>query len=356
MTGPSASGDFGSHEPRSRSRRRAVIALSACLSILLTGSGAAWGYDRAQVDVLPRGTRVAGVDVGGLSADRAVVRLSAQVTSPLRLPVSLKVGSVERTATPWELGLRFDDEGAVSQALNGHRSASLPGRVWTLLTGSGGAVETEPAVDEEVLGQVVRDLTTELDSEPTDARLDIEDGWVKVVPAVRGQRIDPDTAAASIRDGLVARSSSIDIPIETIEPAVGDDAFSSVILIRRGERRLHHYVGGEIARTYPIAVGKAGYATPAGVFSVTAKRRNPSWGNPGSAWARGMPKVIPPGPRNPLGTRAINISARGIRIHGTPDAGSIGRAASHGCIRMLRHDVEELFEKVEVGIPVVITA
>ena len=69
-----------------------------------------------------------------------------------------------------------------------------------------------------------------------------------------------------------------------------------------------------------------------------------------------MPEFIPPGPSNPLGTRAMNLSASGIRIHGTPDDGSIGSNASHGCIRMHIHDAEELFEKVDVGMPVVIVS
>lgn len=354
MLGPSGSGDFGSHEPRSTCHRRPIVAVSVCLLLALTGSGAAWGYDRTQEDVLPGGTRIAGVPVGGLPADRVVARLSRHIISPLHVPAALKIGSAERSTTPWDLGLRFDAEEAVSRALDGHRSESLLGRVWSSLARSGGSVEAKPSLDEDVLAHEVRELTADLDRDPVNARMDTRDGWVKLIPAVLGQRINHDAALASITDGLLAGDSHIEVPVETVEPAVGDDAFSSVILIRRGDRRLHHYVDGKIARTYPIAVGKAGHATPAGTFTVTAKRSHPTWYNPGSAWAKGMPRVIPSGPNNPLGTRAINISASGIRIHGTSDTGSIGRAASHGCIRMLREDVEELFELVEVGIPVVI--
>jgi lipoprotein-anchoring transpeptidase ErfK/SrfK len=87
---------------------------------------------------------------------------------------------------------------------------------------------------------------------------------------------------------------------------------------------------------------------------ITAKRRNPTWVNPWADWSQTMPASIGPGPNNPLGTRALNISASGIRIHGTPDAASIGGPASHGCIRMHMHDAEALFELVDVGTPVVI--
>jgi lipoprotein-anchoring transpeptidase ErfK/SrfK len=67
-----------------------------------------------------------------------------------------------------------------------------------------------------------------------------------------------------------------------------------------------------------------------------------------------MPAYIGPGPNNPLGTRAMNLSIGGIRIHGTPDSGSIGGPASHGCIRMYMHDAEELFDIIDVGTPVLI--
>jgi lipoprotein-anchoring transpeptidase ErfK/SrfK len=69
-----------------------------------------------------------------------------------------------------------------------------------------------------------------------------------------------------------------------------------------------------------------------------------------------MPPYIPPGPGNPLGTRALNLSAPGIRIHGTIKNYSIGTAASHGCMRMHMWDVEDLYPRVKVGTRVIIVA
>jgi lipoprotein-anchoring transpeptidase ErfK/SrfK len=68
-----------------------------------------------------------------------------------------------------------------------------------------------------------------------------------------------------------------------------------------------------------------------------------------------MPSVIGPGPNNPLGTRALYLNASGIRIHGTPNWRSIGHRASHGCLRMRRRDVENLYPRVPVGTAVWIT-
>jgi lipoprotein-anchoring transpeptidase ErfK/SrfK len=82
---------------------------------------------------------------------------------------------------------------------------------------------------------------------------------------------------------------------------------------------------------------------------------NPSWHVPNSPWAGALAgKVIPPGPQDPIKARWMGI-AGGAGIHGTSDIGSLGTAASHGCIRMAIPDVVELFDKVQVGTPVFIS-
>ena len=86
---------------------------------------------------------------------------------------------------------------------------------------------------------------------------------------------------------------------------------------------------------------------------VTSKHMNPTWYPPNSDWAKDA-EPIPPGTANPLGTRWIGTSAPGVGIHGTPDDSSIGSYASHGCIRMHIWDVEQLYEYVVIGMPVII--
>ncbi len=127
---------------------------------------------------------------------------------------------------------------------------------------------------------------------------------------------------------------------------------STKILVRLSERRLYLYKHGKLFRTYPIAVGQPSFPTPQGHWKVVNKRYLPTWTNPHVPWSAGMPEFIGPGPGNPLGTRAIDLSAPGIRFHGTSNTGSVGTAASHGCMRMYMSDVEALFELVAVGTPV----
>jgi L,D-transpeptidase ErfK/SrfK len=101
----------------------------------------------------------------------------------------------------------------------------------------------------------------------------------------------------------------------------------------------------------PIAIGMAAHPTPTGTYEVIAKIKNPTWVPPNSPWAAGL-EPIPPGVSNPLGSRWIGTSAPNIGFHATPADYSVGHAASHGCMRMHRADVERLYDLVRVGTPV----
>jgi lipoprotein-anchoring transpeptidase ErfK/SrfK len=98
----------------------------------------------------------------------------------------------------------------------------------------------------------------------------------------------------------------------------------------------------------PIAIGAPGHPTPMGSFNVISKIENPTWVPPNSPWAAGL-EPVPPGLSNPLGTRWIGTSAPAIGFHMTPMDWSVGHAASHGCMRMHRADVEKMYELVDVG-------
>ena len=114
-----------------------------------------------------------------------------------------------------------------------------------------------------------------------------------------------------------------------------------VFLIRDGKRVF----------SAPIAIGQAAYPTPTGHYEIIAKIKNPTWVPPNSPWAAGL-EPIPPGASNPLGSRWIGTSAPNIGFHATPQDSSVGHAASHGCMRMHRADVERLYDLIRVGTPV----
>ena len=113
------------------------------------------------------------------------------------------------------------------------------------------------------------------------------------------------------------------------------------IVISIPTRTLTVVEGERVVKTFDIAVGKPSTPTPIGRFQVVNRIPHPIW------CAHG--KAVPPGKCNPLGTRWIGLSAKGYGIHGTNEPESIGKAVSHGCIRLRNSDVEELFGLVDTG-------
>ncbi len=114
-----------------------------------------------------------------------------------------------------------------------------------------------------------------------------------------------------------------------------------VVVVNIPALKLELIEAGKTLRTYPIAVGKRTTPTPTGVFHVATRVKNPAW--------YGKRQVVEPGAANPVGSRWIGLDAKGYGIHGTNAPKSVGKPASHGCIRMRKADVEELFELVRVG-------
>ena len=113
------------------------------------------------------------------------------------------------------------------------------------------------------------------------------------------------------------------------------------VVVSIPDRKLAVMEEGRLLRTFDIAVGAPQSPSPTGSFTVINHIANPTWYYKG--------KVVGPGPGNPVGTRWMGLSAAGYGIHGTNAPGSIGKNASHGCIRLRNADVEELFKLVAVG-------
>lgn len=126
------------------------------------------------------------------------------------------------------------------------------------------------------------------------------------------------------------------------------------IVVNIPQRRLFLFRGGALVDSYPVAVGRSGWKTPTGEYSVIVKEVDPSWEVPKSIqaeMAREGKRVITrmaPGPDNPLGTRWIGVTSS-IGIHGTNAPSSVFRYATHGCIRMSIENVEHLFEQIHEG-------
>lgn len=113
------------------------------------------------------------------------------------------------------------------------------------------------------------------------------------------------------------------------------------IVVSIPDRKLALVESGKVIKIYPTAVGAPDSPSPAGTFTIVRRVVDPTWYHAG--------KVVGPGRANPVGTRWIGLSVKGYGIHGTNAPSSIGRNASHGCIRMRNRDVEELYTMVAIG-------
>jgi lipoprotein-anchoring transpeptidase ErfK/SrfK len=176
----------------------------------------------------------------------------------------------------------------------------------------------------------------------------------------------PKTLAQGRRPLLVAVAAVLTIscggararPAETAPPreALAEAATPGTIVISQSQRRLFLIERGGRAISYPIAIGMPGRAW-LGWARVSGKYVEPAWSPPADVKRDHprMPDLIPGGaPNNPMGARALTLDRTEIAIHGTTASmrRSIGGAASYGCIRMYNEDVIDLFDRVDVGAPV----
>ena len=124
-------------------------------------------------------------------------------------------------------------------------------------------------------------------------------------------------------------------------PAPAPAVAKRVIIVSLEDRKLALLEDGQVKRVYSVAVGKPSTPSPVGAFTIERRVANPIYRHNG--------KTIQPGPGNPVGTRWMGLSIHGYGIHGTNEPRSIGKAVSHGCVRMARADLEELYGMVAEG-------
>jgi L,D-transpeptidase ErfK/SrfK len=132
------------------------------------------------------------------------------------------------------------------------------------------------------------------------------------------------------------------------------------LVLNIAARRLFYYpeaAAGEqaVVETYPIGIGRTGWATPTGETVVTSKARDPVWYVPAAVRQEHLlqgdplPKQVPPGPDNPLGRHVLALDLPGYLIHGTNKPAGVGMRVSHGCVRLFPEDIASLYPRIAVG-------
>jgi L,D-transpeptidase ErfK/SrfK len=135
-------------------------------------------------------------------------------------------------------------------------------------------------------------------------------------------------------------------PVSTTAPASG-----TRLVVKLSDRHVYLYKDNKVVNQYPLAVGQEGWPTPTGTYAILDKEQNPTFIHP----ITGVED--PPGPNNPLGKAWIGFWSDGsteIGFHGTNQEELIGQAVSHGCLRMRNEDIQDLYDQVDVGTPVLV--
>jgi hypothetical protein len=324
--------------------------------------GALYAYDRSRENVIAEGVHAAGVDLSGMTVEEARATLDRRIGEPLARPLTVKYRKHGVLLSARAAGVRFDIDEMVSVALAKSRAGNFLTRSWRDVNGDevDARIPLEVTYSARVVDRVVSNLKKTLYVKPQEAKATPSAMSINVSDSRNGREVRGKELERRIAAHLVSPEADrvVRIPIRVLKPKVTTDQlrakYSHFIGISRGRFELRLFVDLKLAKVYRISVGQIGYDTPGGLYQVRNKAVNPSWFVPNKPWAGKLAgKVIPPGPDNPIKARWMGIYD-GAGIHGTDAVDSIGRRASHGCIRMLIPDVVELYDRVPVGAPVYI--
>jgi lipoprotein-anchoring transpeptidase ErfK/SrfK len=320
---------------------------------------AAYRYERAHDSRILPGIKVAGVDVGGLTRPQALRAVQPRVDRILSRSITIKAGHHTRGMRLSALGLTASPAAAVDRALGVADTYSWAARVYHRLTDK--PVDQSFAVgfhfDGRHVHQLVNKLAAKVAKPASNAAINyVSEQKVAFVHAHTGVAVKKWVAWKRLEAAVERhRAATVRFPMKVVRPKVSNQSLGETIIVNRTTNMLTLYKGFRVLRRYPVATARPGFLTPPGTWHVINKQENPTWINPApNGWGAGEPLTIPPGPGNPIGTRALYLSAPGILIHGTPEDSSVGTYASHGCIRMHIPDSEAMYPLVPIGTKVII--
>jgi lipoprotein-anchoring transpeptidase ErfK/SrfK len=337
------------------------IALASAVGLLCVLAVAAYAIDRVHDGKISEGIRVGGVDVGGMTEKQAERRLHAKLVAPLDKPVTVTYEDTKYVLSAEKLQVRADIEGMVDAALRASRSGDFPSRVWRYATGGTVDREIAPhiAYSAKALDEFLAKVEGEVNRPAQDATISPTPTSLNTVPGRDGVTLDTGQLRSELRAAIESRGHRVvKAPASRVKPKVTTDELAGeypvYITVDRSGFQLRLWKNLKLAKTYTIAVGAVGFDTAAGIYNIESKQVNPTWYVPDKPWAGELAgTTVPPGPDNPLQARWMGFFD-GAGIHGTNDVGSLGSAASHGCLRMAVPDVIELYDQVPLGTPIYI--
>jgi len=341
--------------------RASFITLATIVVLLVAGAVGVYAYDSARSDVVVEGVTVGGVDIGGMTAGEARAALKEELGSPLEKPVEVSAGGRTWKLSAKRAKVRTDIDAMVEEAVAISREGNVVSRAFRDLRGGSepAALESHVSYSDRAVEGLVRDVKRAVDRPAQDATVEPSGSGLEPVRSQKGVELQAAELKRAVGSELrLPGERRVKARTESVKPSVTTDEvaeeYPTYITVDREAKQLRFYRNLKLDETYDIAVGRAGYETPAGLYDIESKAVDPAWSVP--EWGGSLAgKTIPGGAaNNPLKSRWLGIYD-GAGIHGTSDTGSLGSAASHGCIRMAIPEVEELYDKVPVDTPIYIS-
>ena len=325
--------------------------------------GGIYAYDASRADRIADGVSVGGVDVGGMPVASARSALKQQVADPLARPIRVKAAGQTYKLSARRARVRADVEGMTAEALAASRAGNFASRAWRDATGGreDARLPVQVSYSKRAVAGLVNRVEGGANRPAQDAEVDFTGGTVSKVASHNGRAVRSTALARQLRRQVArpAARRTVQASFTVTKPKVTKGELAAkypvVVMVNRGGFKLTYYRRLKQVKSYPIAVGKVGLETPAGLYHVQNKAVNPDWNVPNSDWAGDKAGTVVPGgtSENPLKARWLGIF-NGAGIHGTSEVGSLGTNASHGCIRMSVPEVIELYKRVPVNAPVYI--
>jgi L,D-transpeptidase catalytic domain/Putative peptidoglycan binding domain len=347
-------------------RSKGFIGVAAALAIMCVLAGAVYAYDHGRRDRIAKGISVGGIDIGGMSRASAERKLEARLLGALHEPIVVHHGTKTWKLGPREARVSADLGAMIDDAVARSRQGNVVSRTMRGLTGASIHADLTPEVtfSKQAVVRLLDKIRQSVDRDAIDAKLSFHPGGFTKLDGRDGLAVDASRLHDEIDAAIVSPTAQRTFvahthhtaPAVTTAKLVKD--YNTLLVVDRTNFQLKLFKQLKPVKTYDIAVGMAGLETPAGVYHIQNKAVDPAWTMPNSSWVapedRG--KVIPGGTAaNPLKARWLGIFD-GAGIHGIDPSeyGTIGHAASHGCVRMRIPDVEDLYPRVSVGTPIYI--
>jgi lipoprotein-anchoring transpeptidase ErfK/SrfK len=345
---------------------RPVIAVTVLLVALAAIAAAVVIYDHGQQDKIGKGVTIGGVDVGGLQRDAAEAKLRRQILAPLNREITVDHGSHRWRLTAREAKVATNLDATVADALARSRQGNLLKRTWRGVTGEKLDAHLQPEVtfaDAAVIRLLDR-VRKSVNRPAMNATIKFAVSGPTTTPSNEGLALDATTLHKKIKAALGSPTATRRFSATThhVAPVISTDKLiaqnATTLVVNREAFRLTVFKNLKAVKSYSVAIGAVGLDTPAGLYHIQNKAVDPAWTKPNSSWvpAADRGEVVPGGTAaNPLKARWLGIF-NGAGIHGVDPSeyGTIGHAASHGCVRMRIEDVEDLYPRVPVGAPIFI--